>query len=50
LFSDDIELVPARQGERTRGKADTTKARSIGFEPKRSLADYAERVRQEREG
>ena len=41
MFSDDIKMIPARQGERTRGKADMTKARSIGFEPKRSLPDYA---------
>ena len=45
MFSDDIELIPARQGERTRGRADTSKARSIGFEPKRSLPDYAAEVR-----
>jgi UDP-glucose 4-epimerase len=45
MFSDDIELIPARKGERTRGKADMTKARSIGFEPKRSLPDYAAEVR-----
>ena len=45
MFSDDIELIPARQGERTRGKADMPKARSIGFEPKRSLPDYAAEVR-----
>ena len=50
LFSDDIQMIPARQGERTRGKADMTKARSIGFEPKRSLADYAAEARKTREG
>ena len=50
MFSDDIELIPARQGERTRGKADMTKARAIGFEPKRSLPDYAAEVRKAREG
>ena len=48
MFSDDIEMVPARQGERTRGRADTSKARSIGWEPKRSLPDYAEAWRKER--
>ena len=47
LFSDDIQMIPARQGERTRGRADTSKARSIGWEPKRSLADYAEAWRKE---
>ncbi len=47
MFSDDIEIIPARQGERTRGRADTSKARSIGWEPTRSLPDYADAWRKE---
>jgi len=50
MFSDDIEMIPARQGERARGKADTSQARAIGFDPKRSLPDYAAGVRKTREG
>ena len=45
MFSDDIQMIPARQGERTRGKADTSKARSIGWEPKRTLPAYAKEWR-----
>lgn len=45
MFSDDIELIPARQGERERGRADTSRARAIGFDPKRSLVDYAAEFR-----
>lgn len=41
MFSDDIVMIPARQGERSWGKADTSQARAIGFTPKRSLPDYA---------
>jgi UDP-glucose 4-epimerase len=46
MFSEDIKMIPMRQGERTRGKADTSKARSIGWEPKRSLPDYAKAWRE----
>jgi phage/plasmid primase-like uncharacterized protein len=45
MFSDDIQMVPARQGERAWGRADAAKARAIGFTPKRSLSDYAADVR-----
>ena len=38
-------MIPARQGERTRGRADTSKARSIGWAPTRNLADYATEFR-----
>ncbi|WP_200213738.1 NAD-dependent epimerase/dehydratase family protein [Micromonospora coerulea] len=40
MFTDNYTLVPARQGERVRGQADTTKARSLGWAPKRRLPDY----------
>jgi UDP-glucose 4-epimerase len=36
----DYTLVPARKGERERGQADTSKARSIGWAPKHSLSTY----------
>ena len=45
----EFEMIPARQGERARGRADTSQARAIGFDPKRSLPDYAAEVRKARE-
>ena len=45
MFSDQIEMVPARQGERDWGRADSSQARAIGFAPTRSLPDYAAEVR-----
>ena len=46
MFSDDVKMIPARQGERERGRADTTKAASIGWAPKRTLPDYAKAWRE----
>jgi UDP-glucose 4-epimerase len=40
MFGTEIEMVPARRGERTRGQADTTKARGLGWAPKHSLDSY----------
>jgi UDP-glucose 4-epimerase len=40
LFGADYVLVPPLPGERTSGRADTSKARSIGWTPERDLADY----------
>jgi UDP-glucose 4-epimerase len=40
MFGTEIRMVPPLPGERVRGQADTTKARSLGWEPKTSLEDY----------
>lgn len=42
MFGVGYTLVPTRQGERVRGQADTTKARALGWEPRRSLPKYIE--------
>ena len=40
MFGGEIEMVPALRGERERGRADTTKAREIGWAPQRDLPTY----------
>jgi UDP-glucose 4-epimerase len=40
MFGVPYELIPAEQGERERGRADMTKARSLGWEPTMSLDAY----------
>jgi UDP-glucose 4-epimerase len=40
LFGGAYVMVPARPGERERGQADTTKARSLGWTATRSLDEY----------
>jgi UDP-glucose 4-epimerase len=40
MFGVPHELVPAEHGERERGRADTTKARSLGWAPTMSLDAY----------
>jgi UDP-glucose 4-epimerase len=40
MFGGEIEMMPALRGERTRGRADTSKAREIGWEPQRDLPTY----------
>ena len=40
LFGTEHVLVPALPGERVRGRADTSKARDIGWEPTRQLEQY----------
>jgi UDP-glucose 4-epimerase len=40
LFGTEIVMVDPRRGERVRGEADTTKARALGWSPKRRLDDY----------
>ncbi len=47
MFTDNWVLVPARQGERVRGQADTTKARSLGWQPTQSLPEYVTAVKAE---
>jgi UDP-glucose 4-epimerase len=44
MFGADTIMIPPRRGERYRGLADTSLARSIGWEPKISLADYVAEV------
>ena len=40
MFGTEYKLVPARRGERVRGQADTTQARSLGWEPKHDIEQY----------
>ncbi|HEU0241465.1 MAG TPA: ADP-L-glycero-D-manno-heptose-6-epimerase, partial [Micromonosporaceae bacterium] len=40
MFGVPYRMVPARRGERTHGRADTDKARSLGWAPKVSLDAY----------
>lgn len=40
MFGGEYTLIPARKGERQRGRADTTKARALGWAPKQDLAGY----------
>jgi UDP-glucose 4-epimerase len=40
LFGTEYVLVPPLRGERTRGRADTTKARDLGWVPTHDLAEY----------
>jgi UDP-glucose 4-epimerase len=40
MFGGPVEMVPARRGERLRGRADNSKARSLGWEPRIALTDY----------
>ena len=40
MFGAPYRMVPARRGERTHGRADTDKARSLGWTPKVSLDAY----------
>jgi UDP-glucose 4-epimerase len=42
MFGGNYVLIPPRKGERLHGKADLKKIRSLGWEPKHSLADYIE--------
>lgn len=45
LFGGEYVLTPPLRGERTRGRADTTKARELGWEPKIALEDYVAEFR-----
>ncbi|WP_412541925.1 NAD-dependent epimerase/dehydratase family protein [Longispora sp. K20-0274] len=40
MFGGEIEMIPAKRGERERGAADSDKARQLGWTPKRSLDAY----------
>ena len=40
MYGADYVMVPGRRGERERGQADTTKARTLGWSPKIDLPDY----------
>lgn len=45
LFGGEIELIPKRTGERERGRADASKARALGWEPRHTLQEYVAEVR-----
>ncbi|GAA4208741.1 NAD-dependent epimerase/dehydratase family protein [Actinocatenispora rupis] len=47
MFGAPYVLVPARRGERTRGQADTDKARALGWRPTIDLPDYIEQVKRD---
>ena len=40
MFGGEFTMVPERRGERQRGRADTTKARALGWQPRHTLEDY----------
>lgn len=40
LFGGEIKMLPERAGNRMDSSLDTTKARALGWAPKRTLADY----------
>ncbi|HIV58942.1 MAG TPA: NAD-dependent epimerase/dehydratase family protein [Candidatus Stackebrandtia faecavium] len=40
MFECEYTMIPALRGERTRGEADNSKMRALGWEPKRSLPEY----------
>ncbi|NUT37088.1 MAG: NAD-dependent epimerase/dehydratase family protein [Hamadaea sp.] len=43
MFGVEVAMVPALRGERVRGRADTTKAASLGWAPKVRLDEYIAR-------
>ncbi|GGJ79436.1 NDP-sugar dehydratase or epimerase [Pilimelia anulata] len=45
MFGAPTALLPALPGERTRGRADTTRARALGWAPTRELPAYIEAFR-----
>ena len=45
LFGGEIIMKPATQGNRMTSDIDTSKVRSLGWSPKRSLADYIAEIR-----
>ena len=46
LFGGQIEMLPARQGNRLSAKVITDKTRELGWEPKYDLNTYIETLRQ----
>ncbi|GAA4917743.1 UDP-glucose 4-epimerase [Stackebrandtia albiflava] len=40
MFGTEIRYIPAKPGERVRGRADNSKVRALGWEPAHSLPDY----------
>src|SRR5262249_15021309 len=40
MFGTEIDMVPELPGERTRGRADVTKARDLGWRPRHRLDEY----------
>ena len=45
MFGGEIIMKPGSQGNRMTSNIDTSKTRSLGWSPKRNLADYIEEVR-----
>ena len=42
LFGGEIQMLPARQGNRMIAEVKSEKTRSLGWEPKRNIKDYIE--------
>ncbi|MFF2039480.1 NAD-dependent epimerase/dehydratase family protein [Kitasatospora sp. NPDC058170] len=40
MFGGEIAMIPSRRGERASGRADNSRSRELGWEPKISLRDY----------
>lgn len=49
LFGGEIEMIPARVGERERGSANAAKVRALGWEPRHTLEDYVAEFRKQHE-
>jgi UDP-glucose 4-epimerase len=45
MFGGDIEMLPERRGNRMDATLDTTRALTLGWSPKKKLAEYIEAVR-----
>lgn len=45
MFDGDIKMIPERKGNRMEATLDTTKARALGWAPRKKLADYIAEVK-----
>lgn len=45
MFNGDIKMIPERKGNRMEATLDTTKARALGWAPRKKLADYIAEVK-----
>lgn len=44
MFQTEYTLVPALRGERTRGEADNSRMRALGWQPRHSLEEYVAQI------